>query len=128
MAVTQAPFDAEALPRFIRLERSRQGREPDGAGLTPEHLAVRGVPAARLTMTSVERETVGEFCAALDRELRGLALQVGEAAPFCVNPALQMSANDVDLPGVAPVKGLQTAWAALGAMLVREKEFEGRDI
>jgi CDGSH-type Zn-finger protein/uncharacterized Fe-S cluster protein YjdI len=65
----------------------------------------------------IDYSTVGEFYGALAAGLRGFAQRTGEAAAFCGDPALQLSAQEIDLPGAQRVICLKTALAAFDSIV-----------
>ena len=119
VVVRLAPFDAEVLQHFIHLERPLASSEPDGTGFEPERQFVRGTPEARLTPMGIDYAAVGEFYVALSNGLTGLVEQVGEAAAFCGDPALQLSERELDLPGAKRVICIKTALAAFDSIVVQ---------
>ncbi len=119
VVVKLAPFNSAVLQHFIHLERPSDSPEPDGVGFEPERQFVRGTFATRLTPMGIEYETVGEFYAALSEGLRGLVARLGEPAAFCGDRNLQLSANEIDLPGAAPVVCLKTALAAFDSIVTQ---------
>ncbi len=116
VVVKLAPFDAAALQHFIHLERPENSAEPDGEGFAPEFPFRRGVSTPRLTPMGTDYRTVGEFYACLGRDLQGFVSKHGEAAAFCGDPNLQLSAAEIDL-GVKPVICAKTALAAFTAIV-----------
>jgi CDGSH-type Zn-finger protein/uncharacterized Fe-S cluster protein YjdI len=121
IVVKLAPFNEASLQHFVYLERPLGSNEPEGPGFEPERLFVRGTAAPRLTPMGFDYATVGEFYAALGEGLRVLVDRVGEAAAFGGDAALQLSTNEVNLPGAKPVRCLKTAMAAFDA-IVRQGE------
>jgi CDGSH-type Zn-finger protein/uncharacterized Fe-S cluster protein YjdI len=121
VVVRLAPFSESVLQHFIYLERPHGSTEPDGEGFEPERRFIRGMSAGRLTPMGIDYATVGEFYAALSTELRGFVDRVGEAAAFSGDPALQLSATEVNLSGARRVTCLKTALASLDA-IVRQGE------
>jgi hypothetical protein len=119
LVVKLAPFNADVLQHFVHLERPHGSPEPEGAGFEPTRVFERGGPTARLTPMGVDYETVGDFYAAIGRDLRALADKVGEDRAFCGDPALQLSAREVDLTGVTPVVCLKTALAAFESIITQ---------
>jgi CDGSH-type Zn-finger protein/uncharacterized Fe-S cluster protein YjdI len=119
VVVRLAPFGAAVLQHFIHLERPAGSDEADGEGFAPERLFERGAVGARLTPMGIDYATVGEFYAALAAGLRGLVDRVGEAAAFCGDPALQLSAGEIALTGARPVICIKTALAAFDAIVVQ---------
>lgn len=112
IVVKLAPFGEAALQHFVHLERPESSDEPDGQGFVPELTFSRGGPVRRLTPSVTDYQTVGEFYAALNAELRAFAEAHGEAAAFCGDPALQLSEQEVPLLGARPVICVKTAEAA----------------
>jgi CDGSH-type Zn-finger protein/uncharacterized Fe-S cluster protein YjdI len=119
VVVKLAPFSPDVLQHFIHLERPHGSREPDGGDFAPERNFVRGAPGPRLTPMGVDYETVGEFYAAIGRDLRRLVGQVGEDRAFIGDPAFQLSASEVDLKGATPVTCLKTALAAFDTIIAQ---------
>jgi CDGSH-type Zn-finger protein/uncharacterized Fe-S cluster protein YjdI len=117
IVVKLAPFSAETLQHFVFLERPHGSTEPDGAGFAYEHPYVRGSPRAHLTPMARDYDTVGVFYAAIGDGLREFVARCGEADTFGGNPALQLSANEVNLTGAKPVRCLKTALAAFTAIV-----------
>jgi len=112
VVVRLAPFSAAVLQHFIYLERPAGSTEPDGDGYAPEFVFQRGVRKARLTPMGVDYETVGAFYTTLGDSLNRFVGRVGEKDAFCGDPALQLSAAEVDFPGAKPVICSKTALAA----------------
>ena len=119
VVVKLAPFNAETLQHFVFLERPHGSSERDGAGFTYERSYVRGVGGARLTPLGVDYDTVGTFYAALGQGLRAMVERYGEAGTFDGDPALQLSPDEVDLPGARRVICLKTALAAFDAIVAQ---------
>ncbi len=119
VVVRLAPFDAAVRLQFIHLERPGESDEPDGDGFAPERLFERGRSVQRLVPMGLNYATVGEFYATLGNGLRALVERVGEAAAFGGDPALQVTAAEVDLPGARRVICLKTALAAFDAIVVQ---------
>jgi CDGSH-type Zn-finger protein/uncharacterized Fe-S cluster protein YjdI len=115
-----APFDEEVLQHFLFLERPLSSHEGDGAEFPhaqPRHRAAN----VSLTPMPIDYDTVGAFYATLGDELRAFVDHHGEAAAFCNDPALQLSTEDVHLPGIAPVVCSKTALAAF-TLIVEQGE------
>jgi CDGSH-type Zn-finger protein/uncharacterized Fe-S cluster protein YjdI len=119
VVVKLAPFNAETLQHFVFLERPHGSTERDGEGFTYERSYVRGVGGARLTPLGVDYDTVGTFYGALSQGLRALVERYGEAAAFGGDPALQLSPEEVSLPGAKRVICLKTALAAFDAIVTQ---------
>jgi len=121
VTVRLAPFSEAVLQHFIFLERPHGSGEPEGEGFAPERMFERGAPAPRLTPMGIDYSTVGEFYVALAAGLRAFAERIGESAAFCGDPAQQLSAQQIDLPGAQRVICLKTALAAFDS-IVRQGE------
>ncbi len=119
VVVRLAPFNADVLQHFIHLERPGDSDEPDGDGYAPERLFERGTPVRRLVPMGLDYATVGEFYAALGDGLRALVARRGEAATFCGDPMLQLSATEIDLPGARRVVCLKSALEAFDAIVIQ---------
>jgi hypothetical protein len=129
VVVRLAPFNADVLQHFIHLERPGDSDEPDGEGYAPERLFERGTPVRRLVPMGLDYETVGEFYAALGDGLRALVAARGEAATFCGDPMLQVSAAEIDLPGARRVVCLRSALEAFDAIVAQGEgaQHQGED-
>lgn len=118
VVVKLAPFSAGVLQHFVHLERPHGSQEPDGAGFTPVSDVSRTPIAPRLTPAGFDYETVGAFYETLGAHLRAQVERIGETATFCGDPALQMSADEVDLAGAKPVRDLKSALSALDTIII----------
>jgi CDGSH-type Zn-finger protein/uncharacterized Fe-S cluster protein YjdI len=119
IVVKLAPFSEAVLQHFIHLERPAESSEPEGEGFAYERSFSRATSGERLTPTGLDYATVGEFYAAISDGLRAMVAQAGEGAVFCGDPALQLTADEVNLPGAARVVCLKTALASLEAIVVQ---------
>jgi CDGSH-type Zn-finger protein/uncharacterized Fe-S cluster protein YjdI len=117
VVVKLAPFNADTLQHFVFLERPHDSAEPEGAGFGYERIYRRGGQAPRLTPMGIDYDTVGTFYAALGQGLQAFVAKYGEGATFDGDPALQLSAAEVNLGGARPVRCLKTALAAFGAIV-----------
>jgi CDGSH-type Zn-finger protein/uncharacterized Fe-S cluster protein YjdI len=127
VVVKLAPFNADTLQHFIFLERPRDSTERDGAGFAYEHNYVRGgTSGARLTPMGVNYDTVGDFYAALGEGLQAFVARYGEGIAFDGDPGLQLSPEEVNLPGARRVICSKTALAAFTA-IVEQGEGAPRD-
>lgn len=117
LVVKLAPFSEAVLQHFVYLERPAQSSEAEGDGFAAEWQFVRGIDAKRLTPMPMDYDTVGTFYACLGAALRDFALELGETAAFCGDPALQLSPQEAELGGVKPVICLKTALAALTSIV-----------
>ncbi|GFZ97119.1 ferritin-like domain-containing protein [Dyella caseinilytica] len=119
VVVKLAPFNMATLQHFVYLERPAGSTEPDGDGFAPEHVFVRGVAGPRLTPMGMDYETVGAFYEKLSNALRLLAEAHGESGAMCGDASLQLSSEDVALPGTKRVICLKTALAAFDAIVTQ---------
>jgi CDGSH-type Zn-finger protein/uncharacterized Fe-S cluster protein YjdI len=127
VVVKLAPFNADTLQHFVYLERPRGSTEQEGGGFAYERSYVRGgASGARLTPMGINYDTVGDFYEALGEGLRALVAHCGEANAFDGDRALQLSPEEVNLPGARHVVCLKTALAAFAA-IVEQGEGAPRD-
>jgi len=126
ITVKLAPFGAATLQHFVFLERPHGSDEPEGTGFACERPYVRGTDRPHLTPMARDYDTVGDFYAHLGAGLRAFVERNGEAAAFGGAAALQLSAAEVNLPGVQPVICLKTALAAF-ASIIEQGEGAPRD-
>ena len=126
VVVKLAPFNADTLQHFVFLERPRGSTEQDGAGFAYERNYVRGGSGVRLTPMGINYDTVGDFYAALGEGLQAFVARYGESIAFDGDPALQLSPEEVNLPGARRVICSKTALAAFTA-IVEQGEGAPRD-
>nr|WP_225737275.1 ferritin-like domain-containing protein [Dyella acidiphila] len=119
VVVKLAPFNMATLQHFIFLERPAGSSEPDGEGFAPERAFVRGADGPRLTPMGMNYDTVGQFYQLLAEGLRLIAEQHGESGAMCGDPSLQLSSNEVNLPGAKRVICMKTALAAFDAIVTQ---------
>lgn len=119
IVVKLAPFNEKVLQHFIHLERPHGSDEQDGEGFAPERQFVRAAPHPRLTPMGIDYETVGEFYEQLSHSLQRLSDRVGESAAFCGDPALQLSAAEIDIECANPVRCLKTALEAFECIITQ---------
>ncbi len=117
VVVRLAPFSAPVLQHFAHLERPADSNEPEGAGFEPSADFHRGGRGDRITPMSADYETIGAFYARLEEGLRAFAEHHGDAAAFCGDPALQLTADEAELVDVRPVVCVKTALAALATIV-----------
>jgi len=117
ITVKLAPFGAETLQHFVFLERPHGSTEPEGAGFACERPYVRGTDRPHLTPMGRDYDTVGVFYDRLGAGLRAFVGHYGESIAFDGDPALQLSAEEVNLTGCRPVICLKTALAAFHSII-----------
>jgi CDGSH-type Zn-finger protein/uncharacterized Fe-S cluster protein YjdI len=126
IVVRLAPFCAATVQHFAFLERPGGSEEPEGAGFACERVYVRGTDRRHLTPMGRDYQTVGDFYARLGEGLRAFVARYGEAVAFDGDPALQLSQEEVNLPGARHVLCLKTALNAFAA-IVEQGEGAPRD-
>jgi CDGSH-type Zn-finger protein/uncharacterized Fe-S cluster protein YjdI len=119
VVVKLAPFNEDVLQHFIFLERPVCSDEPEGKSFEPERKFSRTALAPRLTPMGFDYETVGEFYQTMEFALDYMTKKLGEKVLFCGDPALQLSANEIDLGGANPVLCTKTAVAACKAIITQ---------
>src|SRR5215469_7125626 len=117
ITVKLAPFNAATLQHFVFLERPRGSSEPEGAGFACERVYVRGTDRPHLTPMGRDYDTVGDFYARLSEGLRTIVARYGESIAFDGDRALQLSPEEVNIPGARHVGCLKTALAAFSAIV-----------
>jgi len=117
ITVKLAPFNAQTLQHFVFLERPHGSSEPEGGGFACERPYVRGTSRPHLTPMGRDYETVGDFYERLGEGLRSFVGRYGETTAFDGDAALQLSSEEVNLPGARPVICLKTALAAFTAII-----------
>ena len=119
VVVRLAPFDEAVLQHFVYLERPAASTERDGEGFAPERTFRRSTPWIRLVPLPLDYDTVGEFYRNLGEGLRAMSARSGDPNVFIGDPALQLSAAEVDLPGARRVICLKTAISALESIVLQ---------
>lgn len=114
-----APFCAATVEHFKFLERPSHEAIADGTGFEATRGYQRQVPEGRLSPGPRDYDTVGALYETLARSLEASAAAQGEAALFVGDPALQLDATLAPLPGVAPVKDLASALAAIRTIVTQ---------
>ena len=117
ITVKLAPFRAHTLQHFVFLERPHGSTEPEGPGFACERPYVRGTDRPHLTPMGRDYDTVGVFYDRLGQGLRTFVGRYGEEIAFDGDPALQLSAEEVNLPGARHVRCLKTALSAFHAII-----------
>jgi len=117
ITVKLAPFNAETLQHFVFLERPHGSTETEGPGFACERPYVRGTDRPHLTPMGRDYDTVGVFYDRLGEGLRTFVGRYGESIAFDGDPALQLTADEVNLAGCRRVICLKTALAAFNAII-----------
>ncbi len=118
IAVKLAPFSAAVIQHFIFLERPDAATELDGDGFAVADPATRMSAAPRLTPSGFDYATIGDFYLRIENDLRALVEMLGEEAVFCGDVALQYTSGEVSFAGAKVVNDLQSALAALTAIVM----------
>jgi len=126
ITVKLAPFGPDTLQHFIFLERPHGSAEAEGRGFACERPYARGTARTHLTPMGRDYDTVGAFYERIGEGLRTFVERYGEAIAFGGDPALQLSPEEVNLPGARQVRCLKTALAAFTA-IVEQGEGAPRD-
>jgi CDGSH-type Zn-finger protein/uncharacterized Fe-S cluster protein YjdI len=113
------PFSPETIAHFQFLERPVGAALADGAGYEPNFGYQRHTGTGRLSPGAQDYDTVGGLYASVRHGIQAFCEAHGEAALFIGNPALQVDGNQVSLPGMSAVTGLQSALAALHTIVVQ---------
>ena len=117
ITVKLAPFNANTLQHFVFLERPQGSSEPEGGGFACERPYARGTDRPHLTPMGRDYDTVGIFYDRLGQGLRSFVGRYGESIAFDGDPALQLSPEEVNLPGARHVRCLKTALGAFNAII-----------
>jgi CDGSH-type Zn-finger protein/uncharacterized Fe-S cluster protein YjdI len=113
MAVRLAPFDRQTLQHFVHLERPEGNAEPDGIGFAQAADYERHLYGLCLMPSAQDYATVGHLYRSLKAGIKNVASQIGEAALFCGDPALQVGPDIVQLDGLRRVTDLASAIQAI---------------
>src|SRR5262249_4810077 len=114
-----APFNLATLEHFVYLERPVSADVADGSGFSAARSYARVSVANRLMPVAGDYSTVGELYEAVRGAFRTLSETLGEKALFCGDPALQIGALDVQLPGLAAVRDLESALRAIDVIVIQ---------
>src|SRR5215469_3836474 len=117
ITVKLAPFNADTLQHFVFLERPHGSMEAEGSGFACDRPYVRGTDRPHLTPMGRDYDTVGVFYDRLGNGLRTFVGRYGESIAFDGDPALQLSAEEVNLGGCRQVICLKTALAAFHSII-----------
>ena len=117
ITVKLAGFNADTLQHFVFLERPHGSAEPEGAGFACERPYARGTDRQHLTPMGRDYDTVGVFYDRLGEGLRTFVGRYGESVAFDGDPGLQLSPEEVNLPGARHVRCLKTALYAFNAII-----------
>ena len=113
LQVRLAPFNRDTLQHFIYLERPEGSDEPDGHGFDQRPGYSRALRGIRLMPSAQDYRTVGHLYRSVEAALRQLSAEMGEAALFCGDPALQVCPNILTLTGLVRITDLASACKAI---------------
>ncbi len=113
------PFSAATIEHFKFLERPAGKDLADASGFTPQRQYRRAVPAGRLSPGPRDYDTVGELYEVLAQSLTRCAAVMGEGQLFRGDPAQQVDATLVPLPGVVAVTDLRSALQAIQTIVTQ---------
>ena len=113
LQVRLAPFSPATLQHFIYLERPEGSDEPDGEGFADHATYERSLRGLHLMPSAQDYLTVGHLYRSVESGLKAVAAQIGEAALFCGDPAVQVGADIVSLDGLSRITDLASACRAL---------------
>jgi CDGSH-type Zn-finger protein/uncharacterized Fe-S cluster protein YjdI len=119
VVVSLAPFSRATIDHFVFLERPEGVSLPDGEGFASPRRYRRGMAPGRLTPSAEDYATVGHLYRGIRAGLDQLADQMGESVLFCGNPALQLGAPPVTLPGTSSVLDLEGAHRAIDVIVTQ---------
>ncbi len=117
VVVALAPFDGAVLDHFIYLERPEGVDSPDGEGFEHSHTYQRSTRSDRLMSSSQDYATVGHLYRGIQKGLVDLSSQYGERGLFVGNPARQIGADLLSLPGLCRVTDLASGLAAIDTIV-----------
>ncbi len=118
VVVSLAPFDRATLDHFIFLERPEGLDLPDGAGFEPPvHYARDMRGAARLVSSAQDYLTVGHLYRGIRQGFEDLTARMGSPRLFVGEPAAQVDATMLELPGFRAVTDLASASAAIDTIV-----------
>jgi CDGSH-type Zn-finger protein/uncharacterized Fe-S cluster protein YjdI len=113
LQVRLAPFDRDTLQHFIYLERPEGSDEADGHGFDQRPGYSRALRGIRLMPSAQDYRTVGHLYRSVEEALKTLSAEMGEAALFCGDPALQVCPNILTLTGLVRITDLASACKAI---------------
>jgi CDGSH-type Zn-finger protein/uncharacterized Fe-S cluster protein YjdI len=119
VVVKLSPFEPATLAHFIYLERPADAEINDGDGYEPARRYTRALDMDRLMTVCTDYHTVGELYQSVEAGLRFLCDAFGESALFVGDPDHQLDSETTRLPGLAPVRCIKTALAAIDAIVLQ---------
>ncbi|MBC8073012.1 MAG: ferritin-like protein, partial [Deltaproteobacteria bacterium] len=119
VVVSLAPFSLATMDHFVYLERPEGVELADGAGFAPAREYARTLAHGRLVPSAQDYRTVGHLYRGIRAGIDALAESLGEEMLFCGDPQLQAGERRIVMPGLQPVVDVQSAHAAIDAILAQ---------
>ncbi len=116
--VSLAPFDRGTLDHFIYLERPEGVAIADGAGFSPFAYR-RGLRDGRLVPSAQDYATVGHLYRGIRSGFVRLSESLGESNLFVGDPRVQVGADQFPMRGLAKVRSLEDAKAAIDTIVLQ---------
>jgi hypothetical protein len=113
LVVRLAPLTRDTLAHFIYLERPEGMQMAQAKGFESALHYERRSPAATLTPTAEDFDTVGHLYRGIEQGFEDLSARLGESTLFVGNPDAQVGRALMDLDGLFPVTGLDSALKAV---------------
>jgi len=111
--VRLTPFDADTLEHFLYVERPAGAPLADGAKFVEPGAPPREPPPTRITPSAEDYGTIGELYEMVERQLKALFRDRGDAAIARRSGKRQLGPDIVKLPGLTALAGLDDALRAL---------------
>jgi hypothetical protein len=111
--VRLTPFDADTLEHFLYVERPAGAPLADGAKFVEPAAPPREPPPTRITPSAEDYGTIGELYEMIERELKALFRDRGDAAIARRSGKRQLGPDIVELPGLTALASLDDALRAL---------------
>lgn len=112
-----APFTRETLEHFVFLERPAQAKVQDSTDAYRHDGPARRQTPGDLTPSTPDYETIGEFYEEIRRALLAFGKACGNRAFLESSHARQLSPDDIRIPGLRVIRGLEDALEALEAIV-----------
>ncbi len=113
LTVRLAPLTRDTLAHFIYLERPEGMAMAQAPGFESALAYERRSPAATLTPTAEDFDTVGHLYRGIEQGFGDLAARMGESLLFIGNPDAQLGRELMDLDGLFPITDLASAHQAI---------------
>jgi hypothetical protein len=117
LVVRLAPLTRDTLAHFIYLERPEGMDMPQAPGFESSLVYERRPPRATLTPTAEDFDTVGHLYRGIEQGFEDLCARLGESVLFIGNPDAQIGPELMNLDGLFPVTGLDSARQAIEVII-----------